>query len=264
MKPFGECKRIKHFSVLSLISVLIISYFSGCASPKVTIDLTMSTPIRPDSARSQWAVLTWCLETSEGQFLGLDTELAEKVRMDTGIMIFQNWCNDIALEFPFLKLMNGDLFFTGNVEDKTLIQKAVDKLERPIPIKPSLVATRGFFWAKNIADSGYPIWVRENEDALFLPEGKHGNRGLALKRLKEYAEAYIVGEIIMVAEAFAAKNHYQEAYEQLRGKANYYPNNSELLDYLDEVADLLSKQKLQSIIQNNLLVNEHSYFILSK
>ena len=112
MKHIGEFKKINRFSVLSLMSVLIICFFSGCAmSPRVSIDLNMSTPIKPDSVHSQWAVLTWCLETDEGQFLGLDTGLAKKIRMDVGTIIFQNWCNDVALEFPFLTLMNGDLFF---------------------------------------------------------------------------------------------------------------------------------------------------------
>ncbi len=252
-------RKFKHmiFTLSGILFIVIV--LGGCVTaPKVMIDLNLASPVKPTSVNTQYAVLQWCIESDEGKLLEINKERAKQIQFDAGTLIFLDWYEKIALKYPFLQIMEGDLFFTENVENEELVQEAIDWIERPIEIHADLDEAKSFFWAKNLEESGFPFWLEEIKGSLILPEIKYGDRGLALKRLKKYGENYRVKKIIAVAKKSAGKRQFLEAYNQLRNRANDYPTNIELLDYLDETADLLIKQKIQLIIESRLSKVENS------
>ncbi len=230
-----------------IYTLLFAGLFCGnsCISPpSAQFNLGFARNVYPLTADSQWAVLTWLLESDEVElFMNVDADEVEKVRYQTGRVIFRNWCKKKSGQFSFFRLLDGDLFFTGDVPSKGQISEAVEALENPIKIKPELRECLGFSWARNLRSTGFPEWLEEFGDELFLPENKFGDRSVATTKLKASQETYLVKEVILHAKNEAKKGNYEEAYKKLHARAMDYPTNQDLLEVIATVSvDYLSSE----------------------
>ncbi len=250
MKPFSQVRNILACIFAAAIFSLLIS--SCVTTSAVRVELGTAAPVYPPTAESQWAVLTWMLESDEGQLLSFDREQAEAIRHKTGYVVFTNWSQRMAAEFPFITVLNGDLFFTGGQADNDVLMEAIDKLERPIPVLATVDESLAFSWATGLYNSGFRLWLDDNINDLTLPEGRYGNRELAIKKLKKANEAYIVQRITAEASQYSARSEYRSAFDILRKRVSDFPENETLLQQTAVVAERLVDSQLQGFVQSHI------------
>ncbi len=230
-----------------------LTLIAGCMTSPSRVRVTLyPEPVYPPHAESQWAVLTWLLESDEGKLINFDRELARKMRDDSGLVVFAKWCRQIQAEYPFLQYLNGDLFFNNNVRDTKKLIQALDVLDQPIRVIADLDESYSFSWVKNLRNSSYKSWLREFGNDLYLPDEKYGNRYLATRNLKKTHEIFIVQTTIEKVDKLIAQGQIEDGFNLLVVKLRDFPENANLLTTTDTVADQLIKMKVEQIRKSTI------------